>query len=64
MFYMKVVKRGNPKSSHLKENSFFYFFNFVSIRDNGCSLNKLWSSFHDVCKSHHFAVHKIFLNTM
>ena len=39
MLYMKVVKRVNPKSSHHKENFFFYFFNFMSIGNDGCSLN-------------------------
>ena len=31
VLYMKVVKRGNPKSSHHKESNFFYFFNVVSV---------------------------------
>ena len=39
-----------------RENIFFYFFNFVPICDDGCSLNLLWSSFHDVCKSNHHAI--------
>ena len=41
MFYMKVDKRVNPESSYPKEKKFFLFF-FVSIGDNGCSLNLLW----------------------
>ena len=32
---------------------FFYFFNFVSMQDDGWSLNLLWKLFHDVCKSNH-----------
>ena len=31
IYYVKVVKRVNPKSSHHKEKYFFCFFNFVSI---------------------------------
>ena len=34
---MKVANRVNPKSSHHKEKIFP--FNFVSIGDNGCSVN-------------------------
>ena len=49
-------KRVNPKSFHHKEDFFLYFFTFVSLRDNGCSLNLLWSSFHDVCESNFCAV--------
>ena len=48
MLYMKVVKRVKPKSSHHKEKTFFYFFKFVSLWDDGCSLNVLLWSFHDV----------------
>ena len=44
MVYMKVVKSANPKSSHHLEN-FFYFFNFVSIWDDGYLLNLLWNHF-------------------
>ena len=55
MLYMKV-KRGNPESSsHI--NLFFCFFHCVSIGGDGCSLNLLWSAFHDVSKSTHCAVH-------
>ena len=43
-------------SSHHKEKYFFYFFNFVSVRDDGYSLNLLWSSFHNVCKSKCYAL--------
>ena len=35
------------KNSHHKENN-SYCFHSVSIRDDGCLLNLLWSSFHDV----------------
>lgn len=53
MLYMKV----NPRSSYCKEKRFFfYFFNFISLRLDGCSLN-LWQSFHDIVKSNHYAVH-------
>ena len=42
MLYM-IVKRANPKSSYYKEKIiFFYFFNFVSVWEEGCSLNILW----------------------
>ena len=37
MFYMRVVKRGNPWSSHYKEKKIFFPFYFVSISDDGCS---------------------------
>ena len=43
VYYVKVVKRVNPKSSHHKNN--FYFFNFVSIWDDGCLLNLLCNHF-------------------
>ena len=33
------------------------FFSFIFIWDDGCSLNILGSSFHDVYKSNHYAVH-------
>ena len=33
--------RVNSKSSYHKE-SFFFFFSFVSMWDDGCSLNLLW----------------------
>ena len=33
--YSKVL-RVNPKNSHHKENIFSYFFNSVSIFDDGC----------------------------
>ena len=48
-YIWKLLNRVNPKSSHHKEKTlFFYFFNFVSIWDDGCSLNLLWSSFRDI----------------
>ena len=33
--YIKVVNGANPESSNHKENTFFYFFNFVSIWGDG-----------------------------
>ena len=42
--HIKVTKRINSKSFYNKE---FFFFSFASMRDDGCSLNLLWSSFHD-----------------
>ena len=52
MLHMKVVKRVNPKSSHHKEKILLcYFFNFVSIWDDECPLNVLWSSFHDISQT-------------
>ena len=33
--------------------TFFYFFNFVCMQDDGWSLNLLWKLFHDVCTSNH-----------
>ena len=55
MLYMRVVKRVNPKSSHHKE-IFFNFFNFVSLWDDGYSLNLLWYIY-DVCKSNNYDVY-------
>ena len=52
---MKAVKGVNPESSPHKKKK-FYFFNFVFIWDDRCSLTLVWSSFHDVCKSNHYAV--------
>ena len=40
-YIQKFVKRVKPKSSHHKEKTFFYFFKFVSVWDDGCSLNLL-----------------------
>ena len=58
MLHMKVVERINSESSHDKEKYLFvYFFNFVSIWDDQCSLNFSWSSFQIVCKSNPYAVH-------
>ena len=34
MVYLKVVKRVDPKTSHHKEKTFFFFF--VSMWDGGC----------------------------
>ena len=59
MLYMKVTKRVNSKSSHHEEEFIFYFFNVKSIWDDGCLLNLLWYSFHDVCKSDHYGVQLI-----
>ena len=33
----------------------FFSFHFLSIWDGECSLNSLWQSSHDVCKSNHYA---------
>ena len=52
MLYMKI-KRVNPENSHHKERKFFYLFCFVSIWDDGCSVNLLWWSLHAVCKSNY-----------
>ena len=41
MLYVQV-KRVNPKGAHHKESIFFYFFPFVSVWNDGCSLNLLW----------------------
>ena len=38
---MKSVE-SNLKNFHHKEKIFLYFFNFVSIWDEGCSLSLLW----------------------
>ena len=35
MLHMKVVNRMTPRSFHHKGKVFFYFFNFLSIRDDG-----------------------------
>ena len=37
--YLTVVKRVNQKSSYHIHTNIFYFFNFVSMCDDGCSLN-------------------------
>ena len=48
-YVWKLLKRVNPKkSSHHKEKFYFYFFNFISVWYDGCSLNILWYSFHDI----------------
>ena len=49
--HVKLV-RGLILNSHQKEKK-FYFFDFVSIRDDGYSLNLLWLSFYDACKADH-----------
>ena len=49
------IKRANPKI--FCQNNCFYLFNFIPIGDDGCSLNVLWSSFPDVCKSNYYAVY-------
>lgn len=36
---MTALKRVKPKSSHHKENLFSYFFNSVSLCNDGCSLD-------------------------
>ena len=54
---MKVVKSKSEEFSSQGKKPFFYFFNFISLRDDGCSLNFLQSLFHDACKSNHHAVY-------
>ena len=51
MLNMKVVQ---SKSCELSSQGKQFYFIF--IWDDGCSLNILWSSFHDVYKSNHYAV--------
>ena len=52
MLHMRVVTRLNPKSSHHTEKILLcYFFNFISIWDDECSLHLLWSSFHDISQT-------------
>lgn len=42
MLYTKAIDRVNPKSSHYKENTFFFFLkNLVTMWDDGCSLRLL-----------------------
>ena len=41
MLYIKVVGV-NPKNSH--HNNFFYYFNFVSLWEDGRPLNLLWQN--------------------
>ena len=56
MLYMKVVKRVNPKSSNRKEK--YFSISLISyLYEIIMSLKLLQQSFHDVCKSNHFAVH-------
>ena len=38
----RIAKIWKHKNSYQKENIFFYFFNFLSIWDDGCSQNLLW----------------------
>ena len=53
-FFKKRRKlRVNPEFS--SQGKKFFFFNVVSVWDDGCSLHLLWSSFHEVCKSNHYA---------
>ena len=54
MLYAKVVGKLNPKSSHQQGKKYFFFFYFESVGDDGCSLNLLRPSCHNVCKSHHY----------
>ena len=49
--------RVDPNSSQHEDTYFSYFFSFVSLWDDGCSLNLLGSALHDACRSHHYAVH-------
>ena len=53
-YIWKILREQNPKNSHHKKKKYFSFFSFVFIWDDGCSLNLLWSSFHDVCESNHY----------
>ena len=57
MLYMQVVKRENSEFSSQEESICFFFFSFLSIWYDGCSLNLLYKSFHEVYKSNHFVVH-------
>ena len=45
ILYMKVAGRVNPKSSHQKEKNSFPFLCFISMWDDGCSLNFSGSHF-------------------
>ena len=64
MLYVKV-KRIEPKNSYPKKKIVFsYFFNFVSMWDDGCLLNLLWKLFHDICKSNHYVVHLKFMKSV
>lgn len=57
MLCTKFVTRVNSKSSHQKERYVFYLFNFLSVGDNGWSVNLLSSSFYDVFKLTRYAEH-------
>ena len=46
-----------PKSSHHKENCFFYFFNILCTWDHGCSSGYFDNYSMDLCKSNHYIVH-------
>ena len=59
MLHRKVVKKGSPKISHHKE--FFSVFNFISTRNDECSLNLLCYLFHDMCKSNPYVLHLKFI---
>ena len=42
MLYKRIVNRVHPKCSHQKKKKLFLFLYFVSLWDNGISLNILW----------------------
>ena len=58
MLYMKIEK---ILSSHLKEKNYFYFFNFVPIRDDEYVWNLWWKALHNICKSYDYVVHLKFI---
>ena len=51
VLYLKVVKSKSDEFSSQGKNTFFYFFNFISLQDDGCSLNFLQSLLHDVSQT-------------
>ena len=57
MLYIKGVGSKSYVLSTKKTYILSYFFNFISIWDDRHSVSLLWSSFHDVCKSNHYAIH-------
>ena len=54
--YMKVL-RVNPKNSHHKENIFSYFFNSVSIFDDGYFTELIVIIIASCIKSNLYAIH-------
>ena len=53
--YVWKLLRVNLEFSLQGKTFFFCFFNFTSIREDGYSLNFLWSSLRDINKSNHYA---------